>query len=131
MQHRFADRLAWDRPRIDRRSADHLQVMDQGGRVSKFRRLNRGGLSRRPGTNHDEIVLFHGLPREYITVAIMQSSVDARSALCHDSENSFVGRTAVALEERNSGTSPGPVGRPEASCGGVLSACGSPSWPPA
>ena len=70
MQHRFADRLAWDRAGIDRGSADHLQLLDQGGPLSKFSRLNRGALSRRPGTNHDEIVLFHGLPREYIIVAI-------------------------------------------------------------
>jgi hypothetical protein len=35
--------------------------------------LNGCALAARPGTNHDEIVLFHGAPREYITVGIVES----------------------------------------------------------
>jgi hypothetical protein len=35
--------------------------------------LNGSALATRPGTNHDQIVLFHGSPREYITVGIVES----------------------------------------------------------
>ena len=49
------------------------QLFNKRGAFAEFRRLNRGSLASRPGTDHDEIVLFHGLPREYITVAIVES----------------------------------------------------------
>ena len=73
MQDRFADGLARNRAGVDRRTADHFQLFNKRGAFAEFRRLNRGSLASRPGTDHDEIVLFHGLPREYITVAIVES----------------------------------------------------------
>jgi len=53
--------------------ADHFQLFNERGAFAEFCRLNRGALASRPGTNHDEIVLFHGSGREYITVAITES----------------------------------------------------------
>ena len=73
MQDRFADGLARNRAGVDRRTADHFQLFNERGALAEFRRLNRGSLASRPGTDHDEIVLFHGLPREYITVANVES----------------------------------------------------------
>jgi hypothetical protein len=89
MQDRFADRLARNRAGVDGRPADHFQLFNEGGPFSKFRRLNRGALSAWPRPDNDEIVLFHGSPREYITVTIVED-VDARLALCHHSENLFL-----------------------------------------
>src|SRR6266853_4053707 len=78
MQDRFADGLARNRAGVDRRSADHFQLFNERGALAELRRLNRGSLASRPGTDHDEIVLFHGSPREYITVAIVECLLTPR-----------------------------------------------------
>ncbi len=70
MQDRLADGLAGDRAGVNGGSADHFQLFNERGSFSKLRRLNRGALSAGPRTDNDEIVLFHGSPREYITVGI-------------------------------------------------------------
>src|SRR6266849_5152219 len=73
MQDRFTDRLARDRAGIDGGSADDFQLFNERGSLSELGRLNRGALAAGPGTDNDEIVLFHGSPREYTTVAVAQA----------------------------------------------------------
>src|SRR5260370_2729953 len=73
MQNGFADGLARDRAGIDGGSADHFQLFDERRPLAKFPRLNRGPLPSGPGAHHDEIVLFHGLPRDYTTFPIPSS----------------------------------------------------------
>src|SRR6266851_641346 len=73
MQDRFADGLAGNGTGVDGGSADDFQLFDECRPLAKFRRLNCSPLAAGSGTNHDEIVLFHGSPREYTTVAIVES----------------------------------------------------------
>ena len=70
MQDGFAYGFAGNRSSIDGGSANNFQLFDERGALAKLRRLNRSALPPRAGTNHDEIVLFHGSPREYIIDAI-------------------------------------------------------------
>src|SRR5437899_538409 len=65
---------SWESPAssgFDRCSAALFELIDQRGPLPEFRRLNRCALPRGPGTNDDEIVLFHGSRREYTIVALL------------------------------------------------------------
>src|SRR5260370_33015069 len=73
MQDGLTNGLAGNRTGIDGGSADHLESFNERGAFAELGCLDGGALACGPGTNCDEIVLFHGSPREYIIDGITQS----------------------------------------------------------
>lgn len=65
MQDGFANGLAGDCASVDGGAADDFELLDEGGAFAEFGGLNGSALASRPGTNDDEIVLFHENRREY------------------------------------------------------------------
>ena len=53
---RFAERLGRDRSRVEADAADHFLAVDDGGLLPELRGGDRGLLSRRAGTDDDEVV---------------------------------------------------------------------------
>jgi len=83
MEDGFADGFAGDGAGVDGGATDDFEFLDKTGALAELGRLNGGALAARSGPHHDEIVLFHGLPREYITVGIVESLLTSawRSAI--------------------------------------------------
>src|SRR5262249_21235476 len=65
VQHGFADGLAGDGAGVGGHSTDDFELLDERRTLAELCSLNSSALSCRTGTDHDEIVLFHGSPREY------------------------------------------------------------------
>src|SRR5216683_915479 len=60
VQHRFANGFAGNGSGVDGRAADDFELLDEGDALAELGGLDRRALARGPGTNDDEVVLFHG-----------------------------------------------------------------------
>jgi hypothetical protein len=59
VQHGLAQRLRRDGARVDADAADHVPALGDGDALAELRRRDRGLLSARPRTDHQQVVVVH------------------------------------------------------------------------
>ena len=60
VDHRFAERLARDRARVDRHAADHVHLLDDADFLAEFGGLDGGFLAAGARADDDEVICLHG-----------------------------------------------------------------------